>query len=107
MEITDKDFELVDNYLDGTLTDEEQALFRIRMQDDEFAGLLRFQQQLRKELSYPSLLSSNPNTNQTDFYYDEFRLNRKKRIGDSLSSKMWFLAVAVLCLSALLLVLLL
>lgn len=106
MEITDKDFELVDNYLDGTLTDEEHALFRIRMQDEEFAGLLRFQQQLRKELQHPSLLL-NESMREAGTYYHEFRMSRKRRIADAISSKMWFLAVAVVCLSALLLVLLL
>lgn len=101
MEITDKDFELVDNYLDGTLSDEELALFRIRMHDEEFAGLLHFQQELRKELNQPSLLSPSP-MQRADTYYQEYRLHSKRRVTEALNSKWWFLLVAVMCLTAVL-----
>jgi hypothetical protein len=105
MEITDKDFELVDNYLDGTLSDEELALFRIRMQDDEFAGLVRFQQALRKELSQPSLLGRNE-LNRAEEFYLEYRNQRKRSISEAFSSKWWFVAVAVMCFTSLLIALL-
>lgn len=105
MEITNKDFELVDNYLDGTLSDEELALFRIRMQDDEFAGLLRFQQALRKELAQPSLLGRN-DLKQAEKFYLEYRTQRKRSLSEALSSKWWFVAVAVMCFTSLLIALL-
>lgn len=106
MEITDKDFELVDNYLDETLSQEELALFRIRMQDEEFAGLLRFQQALRKELAQPSLLRRD-DLSQAETFYHEYRDQQKRGIADTLHSKWWFLAVVLVCFTSLLIVLLL
>ena len=100
MEITDKDFELVDNYLDGTLSSEEKALFHIRMQDEEFAGLVRFQQELRKELFTQG--SERESLFHADRYYQEYRLHRKKRLSDTFNSKWWFLAAAILCFGTLL-----
>jgi|GEM_PF-2470987 len=106
MEITDKDFELVDNYLDETLSQEELALFRIRMHDEEFAGLLRFQQALRKELAQPSLLGRDEQSKAESFYH-EYREQKKRGLSDTLHSKWWFLAVALVCFTSLLIVLLL
>lgn len=106
MEITDKDFELVDNYLDETLSAEELALFRIRMQDEEFADLLRFQQALRKELAQPSLLGRDE-LSQAEAFYQEYREQRKRGLSDTLHSKWWFVAVVLVCFTSLLIVLLL
>ncbi|MDX5321248.1 MAG: hypothetical protein LPK45_09040 [Bacteroidota bacterium] len=106
MEITDKDFELVDNYLEGNLSDEEIALFRIRMQDGEFAGLLRFQQQLRKELNQPSLLGIDQ-WSQAEHFYHEYKSQRRRRFVEGLYSKWWMLAVAIMCFTSVLLALVL
>lgn len=105
MEITNKDFELVDNYLDGTLSEEELALFRIRMQDDEFTDLLRFQQALRKELAQPSLLGR-AEINQAEKFYLEYRTQQKRSLMENFHWKWWFVAVTLICFTSLLLVLL-
>lgn len=106
MEITDKDFELVDNYLDGTLSDEELALFRIRLQDEEFSGLLRFQQALRKELEQPGLFG-NVDLPQAENFYLEYKNARRRRMSEGLYSKWWIVAVALMCFTSLVLALVL
>ncbi|MBI1223272.1 MAG: hypothetical protein GC180_11760 [Bacteroidetes bacterium] len=106
MEITDKDFELVDNYLDGTLSAEELALFRIRLQDEEFSGLLRFQQALRKELEQPSLFGHDDLNNAENFYL-EYKNARRRRMTEGLYSKWWMVVVAALCFTSLVLALIL
>jgi len=102
MEITDKDVELIDNYLDGSLSEEEEALFHIRMQDDEFAGFVKFQKHLKEEL-YPS---DRPTNNTTPLGY-EVNLHRRLGVARQLSTKLWFALISTLIVVALLAALLL
>jgi hypothetical protein len=85
MEITEKDFELIDNYLEGTLSREEQALFSIRMQDDEFTGFLRFQQNLKEEFSGQS---------RGIFYYREIPEKKKRFSFKKTNLKRWIWGLA-------------
>lgn len=101
MEITDKDFELADNYLDGTLSQEELALFRIRMQDEEFAGLVNFQKGLRQTLGD----IANAQMAAGSLSPQQQRQFNKQKVSESLYSAIWFIVVAGICLTSLLLTL--
>ncbi len=103
MEITDKDVELIDNYLEGNLTEEEQALFRIRMQDEAFAGFVRFQNELQEELQAHNKPAEQP---QSPLGYN-VDLNKKASIARELGSKLWFTLIATMIVAALLSALLL
>lgn len=100
MEITNKDFELVDNYLENNLTDEEAALFRIRMQDEEFAHFVKFQRELN-EMIYGKA--------KTTFIGEPMaqRLKRKELSSRAFGSIIWIsivsLMVGVALISALIL----
>lgn len=98
MEITNKDFELVDNFLDNSLSQEEAALFRIRMQDEEFSDFVKFQKELRV------IISGKPEPEVRAF---ESRLKQKEVSSRAFASALWISSVLIMTGVALLFVLML
>ncbi len=93
MEINERDLELVDAYFDGNLSDEELALFRIRMQDEEFEHFVRFQRQLRDEF--------NESKSREPLYTPLRYSSQRGQLAREMGSKLWYVMVATLIIAAL------
>lgn len=104
MRLSDKDIELADAYFEGRLSEEEMAFFRIKMQDEDFEGFVKFQQKLREEIEAQTAISA-PTLTAKPKIKNNLQLDRSQtahNVSKELGSTMWYVLVASLVLVALL-----